>query len=223
MRNENLLNLGFLISRNGSGNTFRSVLNATHSGELDAQISIVISDHPDIPPITRELIDLSSLPFRERRLTDRNSVELRDQFSREVAEDLNDNGVEVVIMDGFSTVLTRPYMKTLNGITLNIHPGLVPDSEDASYLFEDGSVAPWNRGLLKQKAVERFLGGTHAGATVHIATENPDFGPVLERRVVSVNADDTVETLYPRIKIAEGEALLAAIQRLALEKQGRHQ
>jgi|SRR3989344_307865 len=218
MSKENPLNLGFLVSHHGTGNTFKSVFEATKSGELEAQIAIVLSDHPDIPVITWELIKRYNLLYDVMVLQDRKSAVSRDTYSGELVEMLNEWDIDVAIMDGFSTILTRPFFEKLHGSLLNIHPGLVPDNRDEPFIFPDGTEAPWNQGLLKDKAVVNFLGGKYAGATVHIATEEPDFGPVLVRRIIEVIPGDTVETLYPRIKLAEGEALLTTLRKLALEK-----
>src|SRR3989344_1364627 len=217
MSKENPLNLGFLVSRNTTGKTFNDVLVDTKSGRLAADIVMVVSDHPNIPSLTEKLIKEHEIPYYMWRLENKESAGSRDIYSLALAE-LLDDAVDVAVMDGFSTILSRPFMSRFSGVILNIHPGLVPDKRDEPFIFPDKTVAPWNRGLLKNKAVKNFLGGRYAGATVHVATEEPDFGPVLERRVIGVSPDDTVESLYPRIKVAEGEALLASLRKLASEK-----
>jgi phosphoribosylglycinamide formyltransferase-1 len=46
--------------------------------------------------------------------------------------------------------------------------------------------------------------GVHeTGCTVHVATVELDDGPILAQRRVSVDADDTEETLHERIKEVE--------------------
>lgn len=214
MNTENPLKLGFLISRNTTGNTFLSVVD--RAGDV-SRVVMVVSDHPDIPSLTEELIKEHEIPYYVWRLENKESAGSRDIYSLALAELLND-AIDVAVMDGFSTILTRPFMQRYHGIILNIHPGLVPDRREKPFNFPDGTIAPWNQGLLKDKAVVNFLGGKYAGATVHIATEEPDFGPVLERRVIPVLPDDTVFSLYPRIKVAESEALLSSIRKLAAEK-----
>ena len=50
--------------------------------------------------------------------------------------------------------------------------------------------------------------------TIHVVTEKADFGPVLKRVFVSVEKDDTVDTLYKRLKNAESEGLIEVLKNI---------
>ena len=90
---------------------------------------------------------------------------------------------------------------------LNIHPGLIPDMMSGVVLCPDGSKGLWNKGMFKEKAIKNFLDhkATYAGSSIHFLTLDFDFGPVLGRVFEKIQPDDTVESLYARLKIKENQ------------------
>lgn len=213
------LQLAVLISNKGTGTNLQAVIDAINEGKLNARITIVFSDKEDAKGLKRaKNHQISSLV---KSLTDRRSERVRDIYSQELAEILNRNGVRVAILAGFATILSQSYLETFGGITINIHPGLVPDKEDGVFLFPDETEAPWNQGLMTEKAVANFLRLRlkYAGSTIHIVTSKTDFGPVLERAIVEVRSDDTVSSLYARLKLEEHKELIKALQKLSAESR----
>ncbi len=90
---------------------------------------------------------------------------------------------------------------------LNIHPGLIPDTMNGVVKNPDGTDALWNKGLFKNKAIQNFFDkkATYAGSTLHYLTHEFDFGPVLARCFEKIQPDDTVESLYARLKVKENQ------------------
>ena len=97
-----------------------------------------------------------------------------------------------------------------------MHPGLIPDSLDAEVKNPDGSAGLWNKGMLTTKAVQNFLQNkaTFAGSSIHFLTLNFDFGPVLGRTFEPIQKDDTVESLYARLKEKENRLYVEVLQKL---------
>lgn len=202
------LRLGVLISKKATGTNLQEVVKAIQSRELDAKIAVVITDNPDTRAAEKarkfELPIVLLPPTAPRSL-----------YCSRLAQALIENKVSVALLEGFNTFLTRQYFEEFKGVTLNIHPGLIPDREDETILFPSGHPAPWNQGFLTEKAVERFIGLPFAGASIHQVTEEPDFGPVFKRVFIQVKSNDTVETLYPRLKLAESQALIDTLKSFA--------
>lgn len=90
---------------------------------------------------------------------------------------------------------------------LNIHPGLIPDTMDGVVKCPDGTDGLWNKGKFKEKAIQNFLDNkaTYAGSSIHFLTHEFDFGPVLARCFEKIQPDDTVESLYARLKVKENQ------------------
>jgi phosphoribosylglycinamide formyltransferase-1 len=118
----------------------------------------------------------------------------RVAYTERVVDVLKENGVELVVMAGFGTVLDKPIHDAYAGRILNTHPALLP------------AFRGWH-------AVEDALaaGVKVTGCTVHVATLEVDDGPILAQEAVPVLPDDTEETLHERIKSVERRLYPATI------------
>jgi len=99
---------------------------------------------------------------------------------------------------------------------LNIHPGLIPDIVDGKVLNPDNTKALWNKGMYGNKAIQNFLDqkATYAGSSLHFLTNEFDFGPVLGKTFEKIEPDDTVESLYARLKKKENELYVEVLEKL---------
>jgi phosphoribosylglycinamide formyltransferase 1 len=101
---------------------------------------------------------------------------------------------------------------------LNMHPGLIPDaSDDGQVLNPDGTTGLWNKGMYADKAIQNFLDqkSTYAGSSLHFLTLDFDFGPVLGRTFEKIEPNDTVESLYARLKKKENELYVEVLEKLS--------
>lgn len=110
----------------------------------------------------------------------------REAYTREVAELLEDNGIELVVMAGYGTVFGEAVHRSFPYRILNTHPALLP------------SFKGWH-------AVDDALayGVKVTGCTIHVATLEMDAGPILAQEAVRVEDDDTADSLHERIKAVE--------------------
>lgn len=204
--------IGILISKKATGTNMQEIVGAISRGELKASIAVVVTE--DLETRAAQKAKQFDLPL-ELLVPSK----VRPEYSRNLAEILNGNRVSIALLEGFNAFLTHEYFQTFRGITLNIHPGLIPDRKDETILFPNGDPAPWNQGLLTEKAVERFIGLPFAGASIHQVTEEADFGPVFKRVFIPVDPQDTVETLYSRLKLAESRALIDTLKNFAKQSK----
>ncbi len=112
-----------------------------------------------------------------------------------------------MVLAGFMRVLSPSFIDRFPNRILNIHPSLLP-----SFPGTD-AVA---------KALDQGVKVT--GVTVHFVDEKVDHGPVIAQRAVSVESDDTVESLHARIQIEEHDlypAVVRAFVRGELSVDGR--
>lgn len=110
----------------------------------------------------------------------------RVAYTRRVVEALGRHRVDVVAMAGFGTVLASPVFDVYPGRILNTHPALLP------------AFKGWHA---VRDALEAGVKVT--GATVHVATEDVDSGPILAQEAVRVEPGDDEEALHERIKSVE--------------------
>jgi phosphoribosylglycinamide formyltransferase-1 len=57
-------------------------------------------------------------------------------------------------------------------------------------------------------------GAAETGATVHLVDNGVDSGPILAQERVPIEADDTLETLWPRVKSVEHRLLARTVKEL---------
>lgn len=104
-----------------------------------------------------------------------------------LVEKLRELSIDVVVMAGFMTIVTKELFEVYENAIINIHPALIPSF-----------AGPGCFGLhVHEKALA--CGVKVSGATVHFVTEECDAGPIILQRAVDVLPDDTPETLQRRI------------------------
>ncbi len=198
--------IAILISNKGTGSNLQAIIDAKKNGKLKLDIALVVSDKEDAKGLTRA--EKHNIPFVVLRRPINGE---RNTYGEKLANILNEKGVDIAVLAGFMTILPPSYFEEFKGVTINIHPGLIPDRKDSQYLFPDGTPAPWNQGKMTESAVRNFLSLKFAGSTIHVVTQEADFGPVLDRRIIPVEKDDTVETLYQRLKEEEHSGLISVL------------
>ena len=121
----------------------------------------------------------------------------RVDYTSQVTECLSAEGIELVAMAGFGTVLGQPIHDVYGGRILNTHPSLLP------------AFPGWHS---VADALE--YGVKVTGCTVHVATLEVDAGPILAQQPVAVEPDDTVDTLHERIKVVERDLYIRTIEEI---------
>src|SRR5258708_36629328 len=98
--------------------------------------------------------------------------------------------------------MTPEFLDAYTNRILNLHPGLIPDTIDGLVKNPDGSDGLWNKAKFTNKALQNFFDqeATYAGSSIHFLTHEFDFGPVLGRCFEKIKSDDTVDSLYGRLK-----------------------
>ncbi len=188
------LRLGVLIS--GSGTNLQAIIDATESGELDAEVTVVISSHEAARGLDRARRHGIDAVFLER-----GSFESPRAYNAAIRDELKRHGVDLVVMAGYMRLLGTEVLDAYPMAVLNLHPALLPSFPGAHGVKD---------------AFE--YGVKVTGVTVHFADEVFDRGPILAQEAVIVEEDDTVATLEAKIHEVEHRLYPAAIQLIA---QGR--
>jgi phosphoribosylglycinamide formyltransferase 1 len=166
--------LGILLS--GRGSNFDAIADRITSGNLQAEIAVVISNVEAALGLeharTRGL-NAVYVPSRQRP---------REDFDREVVEVLKKHQVCLVVLAGFMRIVSHVFIEAFPHAILNIHPSLLP-----AFPGTDG----------QQKAIDH--GVKFSGCTVHFVDDTLDEGPIVLQAAVPVLNDDTAETLAARI------------------------
>ncbi|MEY8419091.1 phosphoribosylglycinamide formyltransferase [Oscillospiraceae bacterium 44-5] len=174
-------NIAVLVS--GGGTNLQALIDAQARGEIvNGRLSIVISSAPEVYALERAKkagIPTCVLPRKNYPSSQGMTVAL--------VEKLKELAIDVVVMAGFMTIVTKDLFKVYNNAVINIHPALIPSF-----------AGPGCYGLhVHEKALE--YGVKVSGATVHFVTEECDAGPIILQKAVDVLPNDTPETLQRRI------------------------
>lgn len=140
------------------------------AGELDAEIPLVISNHPDLAPRA----EMYNIPFYHLPVTKETKAEQEDKALELLAE----HNVDFVVLARYMQILTPKLIDAYSNRIINIHHSFLPAFAGAN---------PYER------AYER--GVKLIGATAHYVTEELDAGPIINQDVAYVSHQDTVEDL----------------------------
>ena len=186
-------NLGILLS--GRGSNFEAIAEYVASGELDANIAVVISNRTDaagIESARRRGLNALVIPSKGKA---------REEHDREVVAALRAHHAELVCLAGYMRLLSPWFVQQFPNRILNIHPALLPAFP----------------GLDAQKQAFDY-GVKVSGCTVHFVDENLDHGAIILQKVVPVLDSDDEHTLAARILEQEHIAYSEAIGIVLEEK-----
>lgn len=168
-----MIKLAVLCS--GRGSDLQSIIDAIRRGELQAEISVVITDKPKVMALERaEKAGIKNI------CVDRKLFENRADFEAEILKHLAE--IDLVVLAGFMRILSPDFVKKFSGRLMNIHPSLLPAFPGAHA----------HRDVLA-------YGVKVSGCTVHFVDEGTDTGPIILQKAVEVKDDDTEETLAARV------------------------
>jgi len=181
------LKLGVMAS--GSGSNFAVVAQAIAAKKLNAQIQVLIFNHPTAYVAVRA----ADLGIKAVYLNHQ-AYKVRQDFDRQIVQVLQEHEVEWIVMAGWMRLVTEVILDAYPNKIINIHPSLLPSFKGT-------------------RAVEQALaaGVKITGCTAHLLCLEMDSGPILIQAAVPVFPDDTPETLHGRIQVQEHRILPLAI------------
>jgi phosphoribosylglycinamide formyltransferase-1 len=194
-------NIAILIS--GTGSNLQAFIDAVASGQLQAKISLVISNKPDAAGLQR-----AADAGIETLCIDHREYEHRETFDAALTNALQKHDIDLVILAGFMRILTPVFIEPYLGRLLNIHPSLLPKYPG-----------------LKTHQRALAAGDDEAGVTVHFVTPELDSGPPVIQARVAIGDGDTADTLAARVNVVEHKIYPLAAQwflqgRLILTNEG---
>lgn len=197
--------LVILISPDGLGSNLQAILKAVKSKRIKATIQVVISESDSAPGLNFA---------REEKIPiaiSRNKTELSYLLAKLKPE--------YIALCGWRQIIPDDVLKTYENKILNLHPGVIPDDINVAFKNPDGSNGVWNKGLYADVAVQKILDSkaTYAGSSIHFLSAEFDFGVVLGRTFEKIEPNDTIQSLYTRLKKKEHELYVEVLEKLCNE------
>ena len=167
----------------GGGTNFEALINAQENGKIPhGEIVLMVSSSKTAYALKRaENHGIKSVVCSKKELGSQES------FEEEILKNLEENDIQLIVLAGFMSILSKEFTKKYENRIINIHPSLIP-----SFCGEGFYGLHVHEAALKK-------GVKVTGATVHIVNEIPDGGPIIMQRAVYVEENDTPEILQKRV------------------------
>ncbi|MEK4976547.1 phosphoribosylglycinamide formyltransferase [Bacillus sp. FSL K6-6540] len=169
------------VFASGRGSNFQALVDAQQSGAMGGEISILVCDKPQAPVVElAKAANVDVFAFQPKEYAS------KEDYEREIAAELQQRGVELIVLAGYMRLLSPSFVEFYNGRIINIHPSLLP-----AFPGKD--------------AIGQALayGVKMTGVTVHFVDGGMDTGPVIAQKAVEIKDGDTAETLAERIHAVE--------------------
>lgn len=179
------------IMVSGGGTNLQAIIDAKAAGKIPhAELSLVIASRADAYALVRA--ENAGIPGVVLRKTKAITIE---KYGEQLLQVLRDNGIELIVLAGFLTILPENVIRAYDHRILNIHPSLIPSF--------------CGQGFYGLKVHEAALakGVKVTGATVHFVNEIPDGGDIIAQKAVYIQPGDTPEVLQKRVMV-EAEWIL---------------
>ncbi len=181
-----------VVLASGGGTDFQSIIDAVESGDIDGNISLLITNNPDAYCLMRAR--KHDIPYK---IIDHRGKS-RKEHEKELVEEIGLKDPDLIVLAGYMRILTDDFVDRYYGRMINIHPALLPLFGGPGFYGEHVHKAVLDSGMKV------------SGCSVHFVTNEVDMGPIIAQRCVSVFHDDTVESLSQRV-LAEEHKLLPAV------------
>ena len=187
----------------GGGTNLQALIDAERRGELgNGKISLVIASKPGVYALER-----AANAGIEGRVLARKDYDSIAAYSKALADTMVAEGIDLVVLAGFLTIIDEQVYEAFPNRILNVHPALIPSFCGKGYYGLHVHEAALQKGVKV------------SGATVHIVTPECDAGPIILQKAVAIKADDTPETLQQRImEEAEWNILPEAVKLFCEDK-----
>ena len=170
-----------IVLLSGNGSNLQKIIEHIDSGDINAEVSAVISNRPDAYGLQRATeANIPTVVLEHTHFSDRES------FDESLAQIIDSYEPDLIVLAGFMRILSDTFVEQFEGKLINIHPSLLPKY----------------KGLHTHKrAIED--GETEHGASVHFVIPELDAGSVILQGVVPVKPNDTEESLAERVHLIE--------------------
>ena len=181
----------------GGGTNLQALIDANlQAGE----IALVVSSRPGVYALERAYkAGIPSVVIAKKGST-------QEAFEEKLRAALEEYRIDLIVLAGFLTILSKDFTRRYPRRILNIHPSLIPAFCGEGFY-----------GLrVHEAALERGVKLT--GATVHFVNEIPDGGEIILQKAVEVKDGDTPEILQRRVmEQAEWKLLPQAVELVSEE------
>jgi phosphoribosylglycinamide formyltransferase-1 len=189
------LRVGVLAS--GGGTNLQALLDHVHGYE--ARIVAVASDRPEAGALERaRRADVPTSAFPRGAHPDRATRDVA------IADWLEAQGVELVVLAGYMALLGEPFVARFRDRIINVHPSLLPAFPGLAAV---------------QQAIDH--GAKVVGVTVHFVDEGVDTGAIILQQAIALPPDADADAVLTALRPLEHALLPEAVRLFAARRLQR--
>ncbi len=187
------LKIAVLASTNGTD--LQAIIEAIKIGKLNVDLSLVLTNKKCFAEerARNEGIKTTTIVFSKAEDT-------RESYDKKVAEILDQEDIDLIVLVGWMRLFSAWFVQKYKNRIMNIHPSLLP-----SFPGIDRSV---HKEILDH-------GCKVSGCTIHFVDEGMDSGPIIAQKTVSIENDETVDSLKEKVQALEKLLYPEIIQKYA--------
>ena len=185
------------VFASGSGSDMQSVIDACESGQINGKVVAVIASRPGIFALERAA--KHNIPSKVFSVKEYGSPEAKDGA---IVEYLKPMGIDLIVLAGYLSIVSKPLLDVYEGRMINIHPSLIPRH--------------CGKGMYGLHVHESVLESKDkvSGCTVHFVDSGTDTGRIIKQVTVPVKEGDTPQTLQARVLEEEHKLLPQVVAEL---------
>lgn len=180
-----------VVFASGNGSTLQSIIDSIKHHELEAQISLVVSDNPNSYALERA--KESNIPTY--MIQNKNFM----QRDIELSNILSNYPVDLIVLAGYLKMIGPSLLEQYT--IINTHPSLLPKYGGKGM-----------HGMHVHQAVITAQ-EKYSGATIHFVNQEYDNGNIISQTKVEVLSNDTAESLSQKVQTAEKIQLIQVLNR----------
>lgn len=190
----------------GGGTNLQALIDSEKRGEIESgEIALVLSNSHSAYALER-----AKKAGIKTAVATKKEEGSQEAFEEKVKAILKEEKIDLIVLAGFMSILTKSFTDDYPERIINVHPALIPSFCGKGFY-----------GLhVHEAALEKGVKVT--GATVHFVNEIPDGGKIIMQKAVEVKEGDTPEILQKRVmEEAEWIILPRATELVASELKGK--
>ena len=167
----------------GGGTNLQAIIDkAAEGGIPHGELAVVVSSKAGVYALERAAkADIPGVVVSKK------DAGSQDAFEAQLLAVLDEYKINLIILAGFMSILTKNFTDRYPQRIINVHPSLIPSFCGEGFY-----------GLRVHEAALAY-GVKVTGATVHFVNEIPDGGKIIAQKAVDILPGDTAETLQKRV------------------------
>ncbi len=177
------------VLASGRGSNFQSIIDGIKGGEIEGEVSVLISDKEGAGAIRRA--EENEIPTK---IVLRKQFVSRESMDKEICKILDEKKINLVVLAGYMRIVSSEILDKYKNRVINIHPALLP-----SFPGTTGAKDAFEYGVKV------------SGCTVHFVDKGLDSGPIIEQACIRIDDCKTWDDVAKKILPLEHKTMRAVV------------